>query len=108
MSTAAPFSEPASSAHAALPSLEHLPDDPGTLKRMIVELVITLREEQRDKEALRERLDRLLKRIYGRKSERFDPNQLTLFGDLAEAQSQDAAQQDTAEPAAAQGPAPTK
>jgi transposase len=108
MSTAAPFSEPVCSTRAALPSPEHLPDDPGTLKRMIVELVITLRAEQRDKQALRERLDRLLKRIYGRKSERFDPNQLTLFGDLAEAQSQDAAPQDTAEPAAAQSPAQTK
>jgi transposase len=106
MSTAAPLSEPVSSRRAALPSPEHLPDDPATLKQMIVELVSTLREEQRDKQALRERLDRLLKRIYGRKSERFDPNQLTLFADLAE--TQDAAEQDGAEPVAAQSTAKPK
>ena len=71
-----------------MPSLEHLPDDPVTLKQMIAELVVTLREEQRDKQALRDRLDRLLKRIYGRRTELFDPNLPSLFVDLTETQAQ--------------------
>ena len=108
MSTAAPLSEPALRSRPALPSVENLPDDLVTLKRMIVELVTTLREEQRDKQALRDRLDRLLKRLYGRRTERFDPNEATLFGDLAEAQAQDAPDKDTAEPADAQNPAKPK
>ena len=60
---------------ATLPTPEQLPDDLGTLKRLVVELLVTLRQERRGREVLEHRLDRLLRRLYGPKSERFDPSQ---------------------------------
>ena len=67
--------EPVPVEPGVLPTLEQLPDDPATLKHMILELLATLREERRDKEALRQRLDQLLRRLYGPRTERLDPNQ---------------------------------
>jgi transposase len=58
---------------------EHLPDDPAVLKDMILELLATLQERNRDNEALRHRLDLLLRRLYGPRSERVDPRQRSLF-----------------------------
>ena len=81
MSTAAPHSEPVSPANAPLPTAEQLPDDPDTLKRMIVELLATLRQERQDKEHLQQRLHLLVQRLYGRSRERFNPNQPLLFAD---------------------------
>ena len=83
MSTVAPTSKPVStdpSSNLPLPTPEQLPDDPETLKRMILELLATLRVERRDKEGLRHRLELLLRRLYGPRSERFNPDQLLLFG----------------------------
>ena len=60
-----------------------LPDDPVILKRMIVELLTTLHERNQDNEQLRHRLDLLLRRLYGSKAEKFDPNQPLLFPELA-------------------------
>src|SRR5687768_18109124 len=80
MSTVAPSpSEPLSVGNVPLPTLEHLPDDPDTLKRMIVELATTLRQERRDKDALQHRLHLLLQRIYGPRTERLRPDQGWLF-----------------------------
>jgi transposase len=62
-----------------------LPDDPAILKRMILELLATLHQERQDRTALRERIDRLLKRLYGPRGERFDPNQPLLFAELGDA-----------------------
>ena len=62
------------------PSL--LPDDVDHLKRMILELLATLREQRQDNRQLRERLDQLLRRLYGPRAERYDPNQPLLFADL--------------------------
>jgi transposase len=62
---------------------QHLPDDVATLQRMIVELLATLQQRERDNEALRHRLDLLLKRLYGPRGERYDANQPWLFADLA-------------------------
>ena len=42
---------------------EHLPGDVATLQRMIVELLATLQQRERDNEALRHRLDLLLRRL---------------------------------------------
>jgi transposase len=61
----------------------HLPDDPLLLKKMIAELLATLHAEQRENEQLRHRLDQLLRRLYGPRAERWDPNQPLLFGDAA-------------------------
>src|SRR5262245_40901045 len=62
---------------------EHLPDDPATLKRMVLELLASLHESRRDNEALRHRLDLLLRRLYGPRGERFNPNQPLLFAETA-------------------------
>jgi transposase len=73
-------------ATSVVPTLtaQQLPDDLGQLKAMIVELVQSLQEEQRDKEALRHRLDLLLRRLYGPRGERFDPRQGLLFTEADE------------------------
>src|SRR6266498_521453 len=68
---------------------EHLPDDPATLKRMVMELLASLHERDRDIEALRHRLDLLLRRLYGPRGERFDPCQLLLFAEPAAGQDGD-------------------
>ena len=79
MSTAAPTPEPLAADSAPLPTLEQLPDDPATLKRLILELLATLRQERLDRDQLQQRLHLLLQRLYGPRTERFDPNQLLLF-----------------------------
>jgi transposase len=105
MSTAAPLSPEAVSIHdAPLPTLEQLPDDLDTLKRMIVELVATLRRRDHDLEAALHRLHLLLQRLYGPRNERFNPNQPLLFveGLAPTAQTSTAAaeqEQDEPEPA---------
>jgi transposase len=73
-----------------------LPDDPALLKGMILELLTTLQAQQRDNEALRQRLDLLLRRLYGPRSERYAPNQPLLFAEMAAG----------ADPSAAALPAP--
>jgi transposase len=82
MSTAAPpVLNPIDTDNVPLPTLEQLPNDLDTLKRMIVELVTTLHRERLDKDALRHRVNLLLQRLYGPRTERVDPNQLLLFAD---------------------------
>ncbi len=56
-----------------------LPDDPVVLKRMIQELLEALRGQRRESKQLQQRLDQLLRRLYGPKSERWDPKQPALF-----------------------------
>jgi transposase len=63
-----------------------LPDDPATLKRMVLELLASLHERDRDIEALRHRLNLLLRRLYGPRGERMDPKQLLLFAEPAAGQ----------------------
>jgi transposase len=60
-----------------------LPNDVPTLHAMIVELLDALKKEQREREGLQQRLDLLLRRLYGPKAERFDPNQPWLLPDAA-------------------------
>jgi transposase len=103
MSTAAPNSEPVHVGNVPAPTPEQLPDDPQILKRMILELLATLKREQHDKQELRDRLDLLLRRLYGPKSERFNPDQLLLFDEPAASQNQptpDQAAASQAEPVA--------
>src|SRR5712691_9060501 len=57
----------------------HLPDDPALLKAMLAELCAALRASRQEGERLRERLDQLLRRLYGPRSERLHPDQLLLF-----------------------------
>lgn len=65
----------------ATPDPQHLPDDPATLKRMILELLATLQEARQEREHLQDRLNLLVQRLYGRRSERFNPHQPLLFAD---------------------------
>ena len=48
-----------------------LPDDVATLKHMIVELVELLQHERQDRAALQHRLELLLRRLYGPRTEHF-------------------------------------
>jgi transposase len=93
---------PTDHAAAAVPTTaEHLPDDVPTLQRMILELLVSLHEQQRDNEALRHRLDLLLRRLYGPRGERFRPDQPLLFAEA------DAGPEAAAAGAAPAAPAPT-
>jgi transposase len=99
MSTAAlPPSDPISTGNVPLPTPEQLPNDLDTLKRMIVELVATLHRERLDKDALRHRVNLLLQRLYGPRTERVNPEQLLLFAEWAAEQTPDAAGGSSAPP----------
>lgn len=63
-----------------------LPDDPALLRQMIRELLATLQAAQRHNEQLQHRLDQLLRRLYGPRAERIDPQQASLFADLNDPQ----------------------
>jgi transposase len=82
---------------------EQLPDDTAALKRMAPELLASLYQRDRDYEALRHRIDLLLRRLYGPRGERIDPKQLLLFAEMA-------AGQDTlpAPPEPVAGPRPSR
>jgi transposase len=67
------------------PVIPPLPQDAPTLQAMIVELLEALKKEQREREGLQQRLDQLLRRLYGPKAERFDPSQPWLIPELADA-----------------------
>jgi transposase len=75
-----------------------LPDDPLILQQMIRELLDILRQTRRENEQLHHRLDLLLRRLYGPRTERFDPDQTLLIPDAFEPV--------TPEPADAVPPAP--
>jgi len=76
MSTDAPTPKPA----PGIPvDTSALPDDPAILKQMIAELLRALRSERRDKETLQQRLDALLRRLYGPRPESVNPQQPLLF-----------------------------
>jgi transposase len=61
-----------------------LPDDPAILQLMVLELLAAPRDTRRQNEELQHRLDLLLRRIYGPRTERFDPNQPLLIPDAFE------------------------
>jgi transposase len=82
-----------------------LPTDVATLHAMIKELLASLKQAHHDRDGLQQRLEVLLRRLYGPKAERFDPNQPWLLPEMAPdaANPADAA----APPAAAADPATT-
>jgi transposase len=61
-----------------------LPDNPEVGHGMIRELSASYREARRRIDRLEHRLDRLLRRLYAPKSERFDPDQMLLFANQAD------------------------
>jgi transposase len=76
-----------STAAGLLPTAtEQLPDDVATLKHMVLELLASLHERDRDIEGMRHRINLLLQRLYGPRGERIDPNQLLLFAEMVAGQ----------------------
>jgi transposase len=66
---------------------------------MIVELLDALKQSQHETDGLRFRLDQLLRRLYGPKAERFDPNQPWLLPEMADnASTNEAASPEAAPP----------
>jgi transposase len=61
-----------------------LPGDLALCHEVIRQLLSALQSEKASREGLEARLDQLLKRLYGPKGERFDPNQPGLFDGLPE------------------------
>lgn len=68
----------------ALPDESTLPDDPETLKGMIRELLALLHNKDLELSGVQQRLDQLLRRLYGPKAEHFRPDQPSLFDGSAE------------------------
>ena len=64
-------------------ALPPLPDDPAILKPMIAELFATVKDLRSDKEQLQTRVDWLVRQLFGRKSERVNPDQPLLFDEPA-------------------------
>lgn len=60
-------------------SCSELPTDLETCHQLIRELLETLRQQTFLNEKLQHQLEQLLRRIYGQKAEKIDPNQLLLF-----------------------------
>src|SRR5205085_2610762 len=73
--------------------------DPATRRRLLLERLASLHAARRDNEALRHGLDLLLRRLYGPRGERFDPNQALLFPGMAAGQDAAAAPAEAAPPA---------
>ena len=63
----------------AMPLDAPLPDDLSACQVMIRQLLEMLKDTRHELAGVQHRLDLLLKRVYGPKAERFDPNQPTLF-----------------------------
>src|SRR5271154_265441 len=59
------------------------PSDVLTLQAMIRELLDALKKSQHECEGVQQRLDLLLRKLYGPKAERFDPQQPWLLPELA-------------------------
>ena len=60
-----------------------LPDDVPTLQAMIRELLDAFKKKQHECEGVQQRLDLLLRKLYGPKAERFNPEQPWLLPELA-------------------------
>ncbi len=69
----------------ALPPIDlgSLPDDPKFLKRLAAQLVETVRDRDGRIQRLEHNMDLLLRRMYGRSSEKLDPRQGVLFENLS-------------------------
>jgi transposase len=60
-----------------------LPDDLAVCHAMIRELIDALKKEQHQREGIQQRLDLLLRKLYGPKAERFNPDQPWLLPEMA-------------------------
>lgn len=88
-----------------LPDPATLPDDPAVLKELVVQLLEELQKANARLERQEHHMHLLLKKIYGRTSEKFDPRQGVLFDpDLGEEEESPST---PAPPAAEDAPAPS-
>ena len=62
-----------------LPDPATLPDDPAVLKELVVQLLEELQKANARLERQEHHMHLLLKKVYGRTSEKFDPRQGVLF-----------------------------
>jgi transposase len=62
-----------------------LPQDVSGLQAMVAELLEALRQSRHECAGLRHDLNQLIRRLYGTKAERFDPNQPWLIAEMAPA-----------------------
>src|SRR3954471_2414566 len=86
-----------------------LPDDPAILQQMVLELLAALRDTRRQNDELQHRLDLLLRRLYGPRTERFNPDQPLLIPDAFEAVALESPEADNAAPPKPEpGTAPAK
>jgi len=86
-----------------------LPSDVLTLQAMIRELLDALKKANRDRDGLQQRLDLLLRKLYGQKAERFDANQPWLLPEMApDAANAETATDAPADPAADEQAAPNQ
>jgi transposase len=109
--TSATSSAPVPERHSADATAAPLPDDVAVLKAMIRELLEALQKTRHERDGVQERLDLLLRKLYGPKAERFDPNQPWLLPEMAPgvAAANDAAVPDEAvAPPASEAPAKVK
>jgi transposase len=86
MSTAAPLPDYFGMDEASLPTLEQLPEDQPTLRHMVLELMISKLQDRRELAEALHRIDLLLRRLYGPRSERFHPDQGQLFDEATDEQ----------------------
>lgn len=97
---ATPIQTPVSKAFhitAQTPSSE-LPTDVATLQQMVLQLLGQINEKTRENFDLQCQLDWLRRQLFGRKSEKMDPNQRLLFADLFAKLQQQLDQQPVSEP----------
>jgi len=83
--------------------MESLPTDLTQCHALIQEFSATLQEERRLRMQLEQRVEQLLRRLYGPRAERVDPGQLVLFGEQVTAapETGEASEEEAAAPQAA-------
>ena len=74
-----------------LPRIEELPDDPVVLRGVVEQLVKLLTAANGKIEDLQHQVEQMVRRLYGRSSEKWDPNQALMDGVLADVLEQRAA-----------------
>jgi transposase len=79
----APAAQPAATSSPSASADPPLPEDVAVLQAMIRELIAALHQVRHERDGVQERLDLLLRKLYGPKAERFDPQQPWLIPEMA-------------------------
>jgi hypothetical protein len=72
----------------SLPRIESLPDDPAVLRGVVEQLLKLLTAANHKVENLQQQVEQLLRRAYGRSSEKWDPDQMLMDALMAHALEQ--------------------